>query len=90
MDKNYLTIAVYFFGHFIKIALFGRNDGKVFFKIAKFESFEINEVRPFVGAPAAFLHRMWSYLENSWSCRLGDLTMVFLTVVKNGVILQKF
>ncbi len=49
MGENYLTIAGHFFGHFIKIALFGRDDGSGFFAVAKFESFEIIELGPFLG-----------------------------------------
>ncbi len=41
----------HFFSHFIKMILFGPDDGWGFFKVAKFESFQIIELRPFLGAP---------------------------------------
>ncbi len=55
MGKNDLTIVGHFFGHFIKIALFGRDNGYRFFEVAKFEYFEIIELGPFLDAPGPLI-----------------------------------
>ncbi len=55
IGENYLTIVGNFFSNFIKISLFGRDDGQGLFKVAKLESFEIIEVGLFLGAPGPFL-----------------------------------
>ncbi len=56
-ENNYLTIVGRFFGNFIKIALFGRDDIWGFFGVTEFESSDIIELGSFLKAPGPLLAR---------------------------------
>ncbi len=92
MGENYLIIVGHFFGDFIKITLFGWDDGYGFFEVAKFESFKIIELGPFVEAlgPLLAQNMAQSREQLAIQVRRSHHGVSHLNCSKGWCFLQKF